>query len=119
MFRLGTPYLHESPSYRLFEASPARWRADDGKHPGLLGKPRYEVVVPVFNAEHVLIAQFCHQQPGRWYLHAYPAGDVCWKGMALDAGYRALLANPGLLPERRVSEMPAPFPVDVANGILS
>ena len=118
MFRLCGPYLSEIPG-RLFSDVSSRWQFLDGRHAGLLGKLRYEVMVPVFNAEHLWVGTFHHQQPGRWYLHAYPAGDVCWKGMSLDAGYRALLANPGLLPERVVSEKPAPFPVDVANGVLS
>lgn len=117
MFRLCGPYLSEIPG-RLFRShnalcDPSRWQFLDGRHAGLLGKPRYEIMVPVFNAEHLWVGTFRHQQPGRWYLHAYPDGDVCWKGMSLDAGYRALQANPGLLPEREACC------VDVANGVFS
>lgn len=118
--RLTRPYLSESVSLHLFDTRPRVWTKRDGKHPGLLAKTRYEVTVYVLNDAHVVIGTFRHEPPGDWYLSAYPDGDMCWKGLTLDAGYTALQANPELLPMRAVdaSEFPAPFPYDVARGVM-
>lgn len=114
MYQLATPRLRESVSYHLFDTRPVTWTLEHETHPGLLGKTRYEVRVPVLNAEGHWVGTFWHEPLGQrgalWYLSAYPSGELCWKGSTLDAGYRALQANPALLPMRDVPEIPAPFP---------